>query len=56
MTAPSFIRSYAEPLGDGRAVMRVDVIVDGALDHSYLDGSPAPIDTVRQYETTETIR
>ncbi len=46
----SYIHYYAEPLGNGRAVMRVDVVADGDLVESHTDGSPAPIETVRAYE------
>lgn len=46
----SYIAHYAEALGHGRAIMRVDVVIEGKLDHSYTEGSPAPIDTVRAYE------
>ncbi len=41
---------YAEPLGNGRAIMRVDTVVDGVLVESDTSGSPAPIETVRAHE------
>jgi hypothetical protein len=44
------IRYYAESLGNGRAIMRVDVVRDGVLVDSRTDGSPAPIETVRKCE------
>ena len=31
MTGPSYMAWYAEPLGHGRAIMRVNVVVDGKL-------------------------
>jgi len=31
--------------------MRVDVVIDGVLVDSHTEGSPAPIDTVRKYES-----
>lgn len=46
----SYIRYYAESLGNGRAIMRVDTVVDGKLIDSHTSGSPAPIETVRRYE------
>ena len=46
----SHITYYAEPLGHGRAIMRVDVVHDGELVATYTDGSPAPLATVRRYE------
>lgn len=46
----SFIHYYADPLGHGRAIMRCDIVVDGAMVQSYTVGSPAPLDTVRRYE------
>lgn len=48
----SYISYYAEPLGHGRAIMRVDVVVDGELVESHTSGSPAPIETVRKHERT----
>lgn len=51
------IHEYAEPLGNGRAQMQRDVVVDGKLvpELSGPVGSPAPIETVRQYERKVTI-
>lgn len=46
----SYVAYYAESLGHGRAIMRVDIVHDGELVQSYTDGSPAPIETVRKYE------
>lgn len=50
MSGRSEIVYYAEPLGDGRAVMRVDTVLEGVLEETHLDGSPAPIETVRAHE------
>lgn len=50
MSGPSYIDRCAEPLGHGRAIMRVDVVADGELVESHTEGSPAPIDTVRAHE------
>jgi hypothetical protein len=47
----SYIARYAEALGHGRAIMRVDVVIDGRLVQSWLDGSPAPIATVKAHES-----
>lgn len=47
--APSYIEYYPEPLPGGRAVMRVDLVVDGALVESHLDGSPAPWASVERH-------
>lgn len=46
----SYIAYYAESLGHGRAIMRVDTVFDGQLVESHEDGSPAPIETVRAHE------
>lgn len=51
----SYIAYFVEPLGNGRAVMRVDIVVDGVLVDSHLEGSPAPIETVRRYERKVTL-
>lgn len=48
----SYISHYAEPLGNGRAIMRVDIVIDGQLVDSHTEGSPAPIETVRRHEST----
>jgi hypothetical protein len=52
--ARSYIHYYAEGLGNGRGILRCDVVVDGVLvpELSGEVGSPAPIDTVRQHERT----
>lgn len=50
MEHQSYIHYYAEALGHGRAIMRVDVVFDGELVDSHTSGSPAPIDTVRAHE------
>lgn len=47
------ITRYPEPVGNGRAIMRVDVVHDGRLVESHTEGSPAPIDTVRRAADTD---
>lgn len=54
--ARSFIHHYAESLGNGRAIMRVDVVFDGKLVDSHTEGSPAPMETVRQHESMYVMR
>lgn len=48
----SYIHRYAETLGNGRGIMRVDVVIDGKLvnELSGTEGSPAPLETVRKHE------
>ena len=46
----NYIHYYAEPLGHGRAIMRVDVVFHGQLVDSHTSGSPAPLETVRKHE------
>jgi len=46
----SYISYYAESLGHGRAIMRVDIVVEGRLVQSYLSGSPAPMASVKAHE------
>jgi hypothetical protein len=46
----NYIHYYAEPLGHGRAIMRVDVVFHGELVESHTTGSPAPLETVRKHE------
>lgn len=48
--ARSEIVYYAEPLGHGRGIMRCDVVWQGELISSELDGSPAPLATVQAHE------
>jgi len=52
IAARSYIHYYAEGLGNGRGILRCDVVVDGLLvrELSGERGSPAPFDTVRQHE------
>ena len=52
MTGPSYIHRYPDPLPGGRAIMRVDVVIDGELvnELSHLEGSPAPFATVKAHE------
>jgi len=52
MTGRSFIHYYAESLGHGRGILRVDVVHDDQLVESHEVGSPAPIQTVRKHERT----
>jgi hypothetical protein len=51
----SYINRYAETLGDGtgRAIMRIDTVIDGELvpELSGTEGSPASIETVRRHES-----
>jgi hypothetical protein len=47
----NFIDYSAESLGNGRAVLRRDVVVHNTLVESYTVGSPAPIESVREAET-----
>ena len=51
----SYIAYEAESLGHGRAILRCDVVFDGALVESHTVGSPAPIDTVRKAERKTTL-
>lgn len=48
----SYIHYYAESLGHGRGVLRCDVVVEGQLvnELSGVEGSPAPLETVRKHE------
>jgi hypothetical protein len=48
--APSYIHYYPERLGHGRAILRVDVVVEGELVESHTSGSPAPYETVAAAE------
>lgn len=50
MVGPSYIHRYAESLGHGRAIMRVDLVINGVLIESNVEGSPAPIETIQRYE------
>jgi hypothetical protein len=52
----NFIEYYAEPLGNGRAIMRCDIVVEDKLLLSYTVGSPAPETTVRQHEQKISLR
>jgi len=54
----SYIHEYVEPLGNGRAIMQRDVVVDGKLvpELSGHIGSPAPIATVRKHESYQVLR
>jgi hypothetical protein len=47
MSGPSYIDHYAEALGHGRGIMRVDVVIDGRLVDTHTEGSPAPLATVQ---------
>jgi hypothetical protein len=55
MTDNNYIHRYAENLGHGRGIMRVDIVVHGKLVNSHLEGSPAPIETVRAHESKHMI-
>jgi len=46
----NYIHRYAEPLPGGRAIMRVDIVHDGVLVDSHLEGSPASWATVKAHE------
>jgi hypothetical protein len=51
-TKPSYISRFADPLPGGRAIMRVDIVIDGVLEQSYTEGSPASLETVQRHEQT----
>jgi len=46
----SYIEYTAEPLAHGRAIMRVEVVINGRVEQSYFVGSAAPIASVRAHE------
>lgn len=53
----NYIDYYAESLGNGRGILRCDVVVNGELvqELSGTVGSPAPMATVQQHERRVTL-
>jgi hypothetical protein len=45
-----YVHRYAEPVSEGRSIMRVDYVWDGELVLSHTEGSPAPTETVKAHE------
>jgi hypothetical protein len=50
VSGSSYIERRAERLPRGRAVMRVDVVIEGELVDSWIEGSPAPFAVVQEHE------